>query len=250
MNPVSYLIELFSETQSPILFVDFDGTVSNRDVIDAVLEEFADDRWLEIEEKWVSGKIGSRECLQKQFALLRAAPDKLNDFIDSLEIDEGFVPLLKVCRDANVPVHIVSDGFDYYIRRLLNKSIDCASLLGNIGIWANRLAPVGENQWRTEFPYYRRLCADGCATCKPEVMRRHNTFASPAIFIGDGLSDRFAAQTADIVFAKKKLADFCAQNGIRFSAYANLKQVAESLDQAFESFVVDVFENRFALKTA
>lgn len=121
MNPNSYLSEIFAESQSPVVFLDFDGTISKRDVIDRILEEFADSRWLDAEEKWLNGEIGSRECLEKQFSFVRAAPAELDEFLDTLELDEGFAPLLDVCREANLDVHIVSDGFDYYIRRLLEK---------------------------------------------------------------------------------------------------------------------------------
>ena len=238
MNPNSYLTEVFSETISPILFLDFDGTISQRDVIDQILEEFADDRWLEIEEQWVKGKIGSRECLRKQFALVKASPEELNEYLDTLELDEGFLPLMQFCRDSDVAVHIVSDGFENYIRRMIQKVAPNSHLIENVKIWSNRLIPYGKNRWRTEFPYFEKVCADGCATCKPAVMRLNNSIGAPCVFVGDGLSDRFAAQIADIVFAKKKLSEFCLQNQIAQTAYHNLKQVAESLDEAFESFVL------------
>src|SRR6185369_11128039 len=102
MNQISYLTEIFSESGSPILFIDFDGTISEKDVIDQILQEFADERWLEIEDQWTSGKIGSRTCLREQLALVKAAPAELDEFLDTLEIDKGFSGLLRVCRDAGI----------------------------------------------------------------------------------------------------------------------------------------------------
>ncbi len=251
MNANSYLTEIFAESPPPIVFVDFDGTISKRDVIDAILEEFADDRWLETEKKWVNGELGSRECLQKQFSFVKATVGELNEFLDALELDEGFTPLLDICREADLRVHIVSDGFEYYIRRMLEKSVKNRQLLDSLTIWANRLIPRGKNLWRTEFPHYEKLCADGCATCKPAVMSEQNKRAAPSIFIGDGLSDRFAAQTANVVFAKNKLSEFCLANRIPQTAYHNLNQVAESLDQAFEMFVLaSTGERRSRLRAA
>ncbi len=60
-------------------------------------------------------------------------------------------------------------------------------------------------------------------------MKMNSSFGAVTIFIGDGLSDRFAAQTADVVYAKQKLAEFCGKNKISHSEYTNLNQVAESL---------------------
>lgn len=245
-----YLTELFSETQSPILFIDFDGTISKRDVIDRILDQFADSRWLETEEKWLSGKIGSRQCLREQFSFVRALPEELNEFLDTLELDEGILPLLRFCEEAIIDVHIVSDGFEYYIRRLLANAGLQQSILENTGIWANRLLPHGRKKWKTEFPYFENVCQDGCATCKPAVMKKLNAFAAPSIFVGDGLSDCFAAKIADIVFAKSKLSEFCLKERIPQTAYSSLRQVADCLDEAFELFVLNLYQKRQWLKAA
>src|SRR5471032_695977 len=39
---------------------DFDGTITRTDVIDTILERFADPSWEAVEDEWLSGKIGSR----------------------------------------------------------------------------------------------------------------------------------------------------------------------------------------------
>lgn len=243
INPNSNLIELFSNSQDPILFVDFDGTISQRDVIDRILEEFADERWLEIENEWIMGRIGSRECLQQQFKFVRAKEEELNELLDSLELDAGLPDLLDFCQMSSVSAHIVSDGFGYYIKRLLSRhAVRFPLLLEKVGVWANDLIPFGANEWKTEFPYFQPVCADGCATCKPAVMKRINECGAPSIFIGDGLSDCFAARTADVVFAKKKLASYCSQQKIEFTAYETLAQVARCLDEAFELASVNFYE--------
>ena len=74
----------------PILFLDFDGTISCRDAIDAILERFADERWLNVEERWKNGAIGSRECLREQVALINASPDEINNLLDEIKLDAGF----------------------------------------------------------------------------------------------------------------------------------------------------------------
>ena len=250
INPNSNLNKLFSASKQPILFIDFDGTISRRDVIDAVLEEFADKLWLTVEDEWLTGKIGSRECLQRQFALVRATPDELNEFLDSLELDEGLTALLDFCHAADVRAHVVSDGFAYYIKRHLERHLrPFPHLLKNIGVWANNLISDGENQWSTEFPYFPQICANGCATCKPAVMKLTNELAAPSIFIGDGLSDRFAAGFSDAIFAKKKLASFCLEQGIEFTAYENLGQIARCLNEACEKSENAFYKSSVVIKS-
>ncbi len=238
MNPNSYLTELFDQWGPPLVYIDFDGTISKRDVIDEILKEFADNKWLEIEKEWTSGRIGSRECLRKQLALVRATPGELGEFIDGIDLDDGFEDLLSFCREIDVPVRVVSDGFDHYIERMIGRAVRDTMLLENVSIYANNLTPYGSDRWRPRFPFFRRLCGDGCATCKPRVMEVTNPTDMPTVFVGDGLSDRFAAAAADIVFAKDKLKNYCHLNNITMTEYGNLSQVAKYLDEAYETFAI------------
>ena len=235
MNSHACLTNLFTETVRPKLFIDFDGTISEVDVIDAILEKFADSRWLETENEWLAGKIGSRECLKRQFSFVKATPQELFEFIDTLNIDEGFRSILELCRECDLSVHIVSDGFEEYIHRMLGQYLTDPFDLARVTVSANSLISLGKDQWDTVFPSFDASCVDGCATCKPSVMELHNPFSAKTIFVGDGLSDRFAAQVANVVFAKSKLADHCYQNSISHSTFRNLEQVARSLKKEFES---------------
>src|SRR5438105_12900200 len=88
-----------------IVFLDFDGTISRADVVDAMLERYARPEWLRVEEEWRAGRIGSRECLRRQMALVRAAPSDIDALIDAIGIDEGLAALLEVCATAGIPAH-------------------------------------------------------------------------------------------------------------------------------------------------
>ena len=234
------LNDLFDGPVQPKLFLDFDGTISQIDVIDAILEKFADSRWRETEDEWLNGNIGSRECLEKQFSYVRATQGDLFQFVDTLNIDEGFRSVLKFCRKANLSLHIISDGFEEYIRRMLGRYISDPFEMKRITISANSLVSVNKDRWDTLFPYFEKACTDGCATCKPAVMRSHNPFSATTVFVGDGLSDGFAARTADIVFAKSKLADYCRKNSIPHIDYRGLAQVAETLEVARKSIAMRI----------
>ncbi len=69
------------------VLLDFDGTITRIDTVDRLLERFALPEWMQIEAEWQSGKIGARECLHRQTALLRAEPAALDELIDSVPID-------------------------------------------------------------------------------------------------------------------------------------------------------------------
>ena len=237
-----------TEQQTPkaILFLDFDGTISTSDAVDVILEAYADPRWLVFEEEWRAGRLGSRDCLRAQMALVRAKRDELNTLLDQIAVDEGLSPLLEVCTTQDVPVHIVSDGFDYCIRRILSRAGDSLqSLLQGVRVAASRLESRG-HLWRTDFPFFHQTCAHGCATCKPAVMRLLNRTNAPALFVGDGLSDRYAVESATLVFAKNGLARYCREQSIEHVSYNNLEDVALYLDRwlAARAFMDDEMEER------
>jgi 2,3-diketo-5-methylthio-1-phosphopentane phosphatase len=220
-----------TEPQTPILFLDFDGTISRRDAVDAILETYADPKWLTFEADWRAGRIGSRECLRAQMSLVRASRKQIDALLDEIGIDEELVALLEMCAMQHIPAHIISDGFDYCIRRILsgtNKRI--AAFLRGGRVCAAHLESRG-HLWRTEFPFFHQTCGHGCATCKPAVMRLLNKTNAPAIFVGDGFSDRYAVESADLVFAKNGLAEYCTEQSIEHTRYQNLGDVAAYIDR-------------------
>ncbi|PYS76595.1 MAG: phosphatase, partial [Acidobacteria bacterium] len=103
-----------------------------------------------------------------------------------------------------------------------------ARALGDVRVFSSRLTWEG-GRWHVEFPYFAEGCAHGCATCKPAVMRRLNRNGARTVFVGDGLSDRYAAESADLVFAKAKLADYCRARSIAHVFYEDLGKVAAYL---------------------
>jgi len=220
-----------TDLQPPILFLDFDGTISRCDAVDAILEEYADPEWLALEADWRAGRIGSRDCLRAQMSLVRASPKQIDSLLDEIGIDEELTTLLQLCVVRGIPFHIVSDGFDYCIRRILSDAgRKLAGLLRGGRVCAAHLESRGD-LWRTEFPFLHQTCGHGCATCKPAVMRLLNRTNAPSIFVGDGLSDRYAIQSADVVFAKDALAGYCSQQSLEFSPYRNLADVAAYIDR-------------------
>lgn len=215
---------------SPTLFLDFDGTITTRDATDAILDAYADPAWLDVEDAWKAGRIGSRACLSTQMALVRARRDQVDALLDGIEIDAGFLPLLALCVSRHVPVHIVSDGFDYCIRRILGRpSLGLQPYLAGTRIVSSHLETDGHS-WRATFTESASACTHGCATCKPAAMDELKG-GGPTLFVGDGLSDRYAAAAASVVFAKDDLAAYCCNESIPYTPFHTLTTVADELER-------------------
>jgi 2-hydroxy-3-keto-5-methylthiopentenyl-1-phosphate phosphatase len=218
----------------PIVFFDFDGTITRTDVVDSILQAYADPAWSLIEEEWKAGRIGSRECLRSQMTLVRARPQELDALLEGIEVDEGFAALLDICARHHVATHIISDGFDYCIERVLGRpALPLRSYLPRVRVFASHLEPDGHT-WHVEFPYFQRLCSHRCATCKPAVMDWLNPDGASTIFVGDGLSDRYAATNANLVFGKN-LGSYCREHGITYVGYTDLGEIAPQLEELLRS---------------
>src|SRR5258706_15348906 len=121
-----------------MIFCDFDGTIARQDVVDCLLERFADPSWLAIEKEWAAGRISARECLDRQMACTRLNEADLAALLREIEIDPGFSELAMWARKSAVPLIVYSDGFDWIIRRLFDQNAVDIDALG-IEIFASHL---------------------------------------------------------------------------------------------------------------
>jgi len=204
------------------VLLDFDGTVTVTDTVDAILERFAARAWIGVEEEWKSGAIGSRECLARQTALIGATPKEIDTLVDTIEIDPGFDELLATCERHGIAVTIVSDGYRRSIERVLARSGH--DLPSRSGVLEYR----GRRRWKLVSPSARSACTSDSNTCKCKVAEESKL---PTILIGDGRSDFCVAGKVDLVLAKGSpegpLARHCAGNGIKFEPVANLAEAAK-----------------------
>jgi 2,3-diketo-5-methylthio-1-phosphopentane phosphatase len=214
----------------PAIFCDFDGTITQLDVTDQILTQLAHPSWREIEREWMLGLIGSRECLERQMALVDAPVEDFHAVIDAVPIDPEFKPFCKFARQKRLPLYVVSDGFDYVIRRVLKRAGVDRHFRNGASLFASALRVEGR-RLASSFPHSPEPCAHGCATCKAELIRRLGEGRQPIIFVGDGMSDRFAVEVADVVFAKRHLLAYCRENSIACHPFETFKDVQTTLEK-------------------
>ena len=106
----------------PIVFTDFDGTITQLDVTDEILAQLAHPSWQEVEQEWTRGSIGSRECLERQIALVDTSAEELHALIDAVPIDPSFTAFYRFTRKRGIPLYVLSEGFDYVIVRILKRA--------------------------------------------------------------------------------------------------------------------------------
>lgn len=206
------------------VFCDFDGTITLIDATDAILETFALPAWREWEERWMKSEITSQECLSRQVELIRADRETLVSFAAEMPIDEGFLTLSRQCAEQNIPLTIVSDGLDLVIEAVLRRH----GLL-HIPVFSNHLRWNEQSIPTLSFPFAAPECETGAGTCKCALAFASNRQPCRRIYIGDGRSDQCVAARMKTLFAKGSLRKWCDTQGINYSPFETLTEVAERI---------------------
>jgi 2,3-diketo-5-methylthio-1-phosphopentane phosphatase len=205
------------------IICDFDGTITQQDTTDRVLEALADPAWRELEARWVAAEITASDCMRQQIALIRGGQEELDAVLDGATLDSGFRDFVVWAEHRDLPVAVVSDGVDYFITRILARHG-----LAHLPVIANRL--VGNpGAWRLEQPWTRTGCAAGSGVCKCDVTGPWTGDRPNTIYVGDGRSDFCVSGRADLLFAKGALAEYAEARGQAFLPFATFHDVTSAL---------------------
>jgi 2-hydroxy-3-keto-5-methylthiopentenyl-1-phosphate phosphatase len=201
--------------------IDFDGTVTDVDIIDAVLQSFARPEWQEAELLWEQGIIGSRECLELQMSMVDQPLGKLLEYIDDFSIDNTFKDFAGYLDAWGIPYAIISDGFQVFIERLLANAG-----LGQVPVYANLLREEG-GIMKTAFPHSHPDCnSANCKCAAVSALCRERSL----IVVGDGRSDFCLAHQAHHVFTKKNLSGYCRENNIPHTPFDSFADITAFLE--------------------
>lgn len=207
------------------IFVDFDGTITRQDVGEAIFNKFGDSSRVDsIIKNLLEDKISSKQCWDELCE--SAGPVNLNeliDFINTMEIDKSFVSFAEFCNDNNLEMYVLSDGFDFYIDKVFEKN-----RIDRIKYYSNKLIVDTEGRLSAEYPYFD-TDSPTSANCKKNHIINHSSDEDYTIYIGDGNSDKDAAQYCDFIFAKKDLARFCSMERISFYPFNNFDDVKDKI---------------------
>lgn len=208
------------------IFVDFDGTISKRDVGEAIFREFGNvNKVNDIIIKLLKDEITAKECwIQLCQSVGPINKSKLIDFIDKMEIDITFRNLEIFCKTNGIELFVLSDGFDLYIEQIFERE-----KFHNLKLYCNRLR-INDNVLIPEFPFWDSGCTSS-ANCKRNHIINHSDESDYTIFIGDGNSDKYTAQYCDYIFAKDGLLKFCETERITYYPYNNFDDVITKIDQ-------------------
>lgn len=207
--------------KKPVVFFDFDNTITTFDILDDMLIKFSRNTdWLALEKKWKQGKIGSKECLKGQVEGISITKSALDEYLAGVEIDPYFKKLIGLLKSRKIKTFILSDNFGYMLKKILKNN-----KMSNLNIYANRLNISGD-RLTPVFPLTNETCGD-CAHCKKTSLLKNTAVDSQSVYIGDGRSDVCASRSADLVFAKGYLKSYCRKQRLSHIPFNGLKSVYE-----------------------
>jgi 2-hydroxy-3-keto-5-methylthiopentenyl-1-phosphate phosphatase len=204
------------------IVVDFDGTVTKTDLLDTIASLFGDpDVYQEVEDGLDEGRMSLREVITREFRPVRKPLEEIVRWeLETVELRPGFDELVGLARERGWRLVIVSSGFHELIEPILEREgLD-------VELHANRVDPDPEGwivDWR-----YDETCETCGESCKRSIVRRFGGDGE-VVYIGDGYSDRCAAEASDRIFATRGLAAYLAERGADFEPFEDFHSVARSL---------------------
>ncbi|RDU38372.1 2-hydroxy-3-keto-5-methylthiopentenyl-1-phosphate phosphatase [Neobacillus piezotolerans] len=217
--------------KKPVIYCDFDGTVTEKDNIISIMKAFAPPEWEPIKDQILSGQISIRKGVGELFSLLSSSDkERIAEFvIGQAKIREGFGEFVAYAREEGIPLYIVSGGIDFFVLPLLSQYGPFDGVFCNTSDFSGETIEI---HWPNSCD---ENCGNDCGCCKPSVIRRlghgRDYFK---IVIGDSVTDLEAAKQADFVLARDLLLEKCGEWELPHDSFNNFYDCIASIKKRTE----------------
>jgi HAD superfamily phosphoserine phosphatase-like hydrolase len=207
-----------------LIACDFDGTITERDTLHVIVEEFGTrGLWAAIEPRLRAGEVTLEQAMQEEFATVRATPEQVRDVVRrDAGLRPGFSRRVEWAAAQGHRLFVFSSGFRSVIRDVLaGMGHDDIEVVSPDAVFpADGAEIVGSARgvaWGV----------GGGRSTRHDLRGRHR--GETVILIGDGISDLCVAKTADLVFARAHLARDLTAAGVPFLPFEDFDEVRERL---------------------
>jgi 2-hydroxy-3-keto-5-methylthiopentenyl-1-phosphate phosphatase len=211
----------------PVIYCDFDGTITEKDNIIAIMKKFAPPEWDALKDRILSQEISIQEGVGQLFALLPSyLKDEIIQFaLKQAVIRDGFKELLQFVKEEDIPFYVVSGGIDFFVHPILAPFGSFSEIFCNSADFSKSNIEI---LWPNACD---DKCQNGCGCCKPSVIRKLKRTDDLTIVIGDSVTDLEAAKHADLVFAREYLAEKCDSLRIPYHKFETFFDCIEVIKQ-------------------
>ena len=206
---------------SDAVFVDYDGTITDRDTFDVLTHVSAGpELWQRIETELSDGSMTLRQALAEQAANVRMTLEQAEVAIARhARMEPSFPDFVRACKERGARLTVLSGGVATLIRRAFERAGLELELLAND-------AEISVRGWRMTFRDDSHFGHDKTVAVEEARARGLRT-----IYVGDGISDYDACLAADLRFAKRgrSLERFLSERNVPFTAFAGFEEVERAI---------------------
>jgi 2-hydroxy-3-keto-5-methylthiopentenyl-1-phosphate phosphatase len=212
-------------TKQPIIFCDFDGTITESDNIISIMKHFAPPEWEIIKDGVLGQTISVKQGVGKMFSLL---PSTLKEDIVQYvkktgKLRAGFSEFVPFTIEQNIPLYIVSGGIDFFVYPMLENYVDKKQIYCNASDFSTDTIHI---LWPHSCDEH---CSNDCGCCKPSILRQFDSDKYEKIVIGDSITDLQAAKAADYVYARDFLIEKCEELNIPYTPFETFTEIMHDL---------------------
>ena len=205
---------------------DFDATLTIGEVSHTLLEHFAEGDWKSIQARYYNGKIPVEECNTWQFAMIKAKPELIKEFLitpGNVVMRPGVKEFFTFGRERGWDYSIISNGLQFYIEVILD----------NLGISGVEVI-AAECDFQPGGLKLTYRGTDGqpvMSGFKAERAEQQRQRYDRVYFMGDGMADLPPSRHANHVFATSVLLEKCREEGLPHTEFNDLFDVIDWFDK-------------------
>lgn len=202
-----------------LVAVDYDGTITEKDLLQKIAFEFGDPEIVgQLDRGLDEGTVTLRDEIVGEYATVRASLEDVIEWtFERTRIRPGFREFVELARAEGWRLVVVSSGFNELIEPILEREgID-------VEVFANRVDPRLDG-WIVDWRYGEACpaCGQSCKRATVDALAGDGE----VVYIGDGYSDRCAGESADRVFATRRLAAHLEEKGIPYEPFRDFFEIA------------------------
>ncbi len=205
------------------VFCDFDGTITEKDMIVKICEQFCPPGWETIKDQILSRQKTVRQGVAELFAMIPSS--KKQEIIaygkQVVRWRAGFQEYLEFCKANGIRFIVCSGGIDFFVE----------PVMAPFAAWIEKLYTIPSDfsgpMIQLRHPY-------GCESegiCKARVMAEYPETIQ--ILIGDSITDLHGARAANLVYARNGLKDYLDQDKVSYHPFETFFEIIDSL-KSFE----------------
>ena len=197
----------------PAVLSDFDDTAAAQNVAEMLLNQFGAPNWEDVRQRFRDGEINLKVYQEITFRDIRADRATMQSYVkDHANLRPFFRELWAFCQANNIPMAVVSQGLDFYIEALLERSG-----IAGVPVYAVNTEFTGGKisyQYNHVYPGKESL-----GNSKGFIVESFQERGCYVFFAGDGQSDLEAARVADVTYAHRTLANLCDAESIPYQPF-------------------------------